>query len=109
MMSVRFLDCTAIPSDAPRASTGRTPTSTPCGGRSSPHDSAISLVWAWIGASGGVSESPEFGVVMPRGAPPDFEFLPDLDTFYREWLGRPLPTQEAFEDKTLETVAQWST
>jgi acetone carboxylase gamma subunit len=46
---------------------------------------------------------------MPRGAPPDFEFLPDLDTFYREWLGRPLPTQEAFEDKTLETVAQWST
>jgi acetone carboxylase gamma subunit len=46
---------------------------------------------------------------VPRGAPPDFEFLPDLDTFYREWLGRPLPTQEAFEDKTLETVAEWRT
>jgi acetone carboxylase gamma subunit len=46
---------------------------------------------------------------VPRGAPPDFEFLPDLDTFYREWLGRSLPTQEEFKDKTLETVAQWST
>jgi acetone carboxylase gamma subunit len=24
---------------------------------------------------------------VPRGTPPAFEFLPDLDTFYREWLG----------------------
>ena len=45
---------------------------------------------------------------MPRGCPPDFEFLPDLDTFYSEWLGRPLPDSATFEDKTLEVIADWS-
>ena len=45
---------------------------------------------------------------MPRGCPPDFEFLPDLDTFYRDWLGRPLPDEKEFEDKTLETIRGWS-
>ena len=41
---------------------------------------------------------------MPRGCPPDFEFLPDLDTFYRDWLGRPLPDEVEFADKTLDAV-----
>jgi acetone carboxylase gamma subunit len=45
---------------------------------------------------------------MPRGAPPDFELLPDLDTFYREWLGRPLPDQQEFADKTLDVLRTWS-
>ena len=45
---------------------------------------------------------------VPRGCPPDFEFLPDLDTFYREWLGRPLPDTVAFEDRTLDKIAEWS-
>jgi len=45
---------------------------------------------------------------VPRGCPPDFEFLPDLDTFYREWLGRPLPDTLAFEDRTLEAIREWS-
>jgi acetone carboxylase gamma subunit len=45
---------------------------------------------------------------MPRGAPPDFEFLPDLDTFYREWLGKPLPDQQEFVDKTPDVIASWS-
>jgi acetone carboxylase gamma subunit len=45
---------------------------------------------------------------VPRGTPPDFEFLPDLDTFYREWLGKPLPSEVAFEDKTLDTVREWA-
>jgi len=45
---------------------------------------------------------------VPRGCPPDFEFLPDLDTFYRDWLGRPLPDEQEFADKTLDTVAKWS-
>jgi acetone carboxylase gamma subunit len=45
---------------------------------------------------------------VPRGCPPDFEFLPDLDTFYREWLGRPLPDTQAFEDRTLDTIRAWS-
>ena len=44
---------------------------------------------------------------VPRGCPPDFEFLPDLDTFYREWLGRPLPGERAHEDRTLREVAGW--
>ncbi len=45
---------------------------------------------------------------VPRGCPPDFEFLPDLDVFYREWLGRPLPDTVEFTDKTLELIAEWS-
>jgi acetone carboxylase, gamma subunit len=44
---------------------------------------------------------------VPRGCPPDFEFLPDLDTFYREWLGRPLPDEADYADLTLEVVGQW--
>jgi acetone carboxylase gamma subunit len=41
---------------------------------------------------------------VPRGCPPDFELLPDLDTFYRDWLGRPLPPAGPFEDRTLQAV-----
>ena len=44
---------------------------------------------------------------VPRGCPPDFEFLPDLDTFYRDWLGDPLPGERRFEDLTLATIARW--
>jgi len=45
---------------------------------------------------------------VPRGTPPDFEFLPDLDTFYREWLGKPLPNEVEFVDKTLDVVREWA-
>lgn len=45
---------------------------------------------------------------VPRGCPPDFEFLPDLDTFYRDWLGRPLPDTAEFVDRTLERIREWS-
>jgi len=45
---------------------------------------------------------------VPRGCPPDFEFLPDLDTFYRDWIKQPLPHEKKFEDKTLDTVRKWS-
>ncbi len=45
---------------------------------------------------------------VPRGCPPDFEFLPDLDTFYREWLGRPLPDAQESVDKTLDVIRGWS-
>ncbi len=45
---------------------------------------------------------------VPRGTPPDFEFLPDLDTFYREWLGRPLPDEKEFADKTPDVIKEWS-
>jgi acetone carboxylase gamma subunit len=45
---------------------------------------------------------------VPRGCPPDFEFLPDLDTFYRDWLGTPLPEEKEFHDRTLEKIREWS-
>ncbi len=45
---------------------------------------------------------------VPRGCPPDFNFLPDLDTFYRDWLERPLPDELEFADKTLDVVRSWS-
>ena len=45
---------------------------------------------------------------VPRGTPPDFEFLPDLDTFYRDWLDRRLPGEVSFEDRTLDAVRGWS-
>lgn len=45
---------------------------------------------------------------MPKGAPPDFEFLPDLDGFYREWLRKPLPDEKEFVDKTFEVIQQWA-
>ena len=45
---------------------------------------------------------------VPRGCPPDFEFLPDLDTFYRSWLGRPLPDEQEFVDKTPDAIRGWS-
>ena len=45
---------------------------------------------------------------VPRGCPPDFEFLPDLDTFYRDWLGRPLPDAAEYEDRTFQKISEWS-
>lgn len=45
---------------------------------------------------------------VPRGCPPDFDFLPDLDVFYRDWLGRPLPDSAEFEDRTQTVIGQWS-
>ncbi|CAG4885149.1 Acetone carboxylase, gamma subunit [Georgfuchsia toluolica] len=44
---------------------------------------------------------------LPPGMPADFEFLPDLDTFYRKWLNDPLPTKVEFVDKTSEVIRQW--
>ena len=45
---------------------------------------------------------------VPRGCPPDFDFIPDLDTFYRDWLERPLPDEKKFEDRTIAVVSKWS-
>lgn len=45
---------------------------------------------------------------VPRGCPPGFEFLPDLDTFYREWLGRPLPDEKECKDLTPGRTREWS-
>ncbi len=44
---------------------------------------------------------------VPRGCPPDFNLLPDLDTFYRDWLGKPLDGEVEFADKTQEVIDSW--
>ena len=46
---------------------------------------------------------------VPRGCPPDFEFLPDLETFYRKWLGRSLPGARKPLDRTLDVIRGWPT
>jgi acetone carboxylase gamma subunit len=45
---------------------------------------------------------------VPRGCPPDFDFLPDLDTFYEDWLGRPLPDKAEYTDLTLAAISEWT-
>lgn len=45
---------------------------------------------------------------VPRGCVPDFDFLPDLDTFYAQWLGRALPDTVESADLTAETVGAWA-
>jgi len=44
---------------------------------------------------------------VPFGYPIILDFLPDLDTFYREWLGRPLKTEKKFEDLSYEVIKKW--
>lgn len=44
---------------------------------------------------------------LPVGYPAIFDFLPDIDAFYREWLGRPLETEKEFKDLTYELTQKW--
>ena len=48
--------------------------------------------------------------VVPVGCPVIFEILPDLDSFYREWLGKPLEDESTdwFQDKTSDVAKQWA-
>ena len=48
--------------------------------------------------------------VVPPGYPPIFEMFPDLDSFYREWLGSPLQDERPdwFHERTTEKTAEWS-
>ncbi len=45
---------------------------------------------------------------VPVGHPIIFDALPDIDSFYKEWLGRPLPDEKEFEDRTDEITRGWS-
>ncbi len=47
--------------------------------------------------------------IVPPGYPLLFEFLPDLDRFYREFLGRPLDDEEDYwyENHTNQKTATW--
>jgi acetone carboxylase gamma subunit len=44
---------------------------------------------------------------VPVGHPIVFDALPDIDNFYREWLGRPLPDEKEFKDMTYEVTKGW--
>lgn len=44
---------------------------------------------------------------LPRGHPILFDFLPDIDIFYEDWLGRPLSTKKEFKDLTYELAKRW--
>lgn len=46
---------------------------------------------------------------VPPGYPIVFEMLPDIDTFYREWLGKPLEDEAPgwFQDRSPDVTAQW--
>ncbi len=46
---------------------------------------------------------------VPYGYPVVFDFLPDLDSFYRDWLGKPLPHVKEFKDLSYEYIKEnWS-
>jgi acetone carboxylase gamma subunit len=44
---------------------------------------------------------------VPVGYPIIFDALPDIDSFYRGWLGRPLPDEKPFEDMSCEVTREW--
>ena len=55
--------------------------------------------------------STQLGVeVAPHGYPIVFELLPDLDSLYREWLGRPLTDESPdwFQDRSATVTAVWA-
>ena len=45
---------------------------------------------------------------VPVGYPIIFDALPDIDGFYRHWLGRPLPDEKEFKDMTYEVTREWA-
>jgi len=47
---------------------------------------------------------------VPFGYPVVFDFLPDLDSFYEQWLGDPLPNKNEFKDLTSQFIKkEWFT
>jgi acetone carboxylase gamma subunit len=41
------------------------------------------------------------------GYPILFDFLPNIDAFYREWLKRPLAEETGYKDMTSEVIKAW--
>ena len=41
---------------------------------------------------------------VPYGYPVVFDFLPDLDSFYRDWLGKPLGEEKEFKDLSYDYI-----
>jgi acetone carboxylase, gamma subunit len=45
---------------------------------------------------------------VPPGYPITFDFLPDLDAFYEQWIGQPLPERIAAEDRSATVTRRWA-
>ena len=45
---------------------------------------------------------------VPVGYPIIFDVLPDIDGFYRDWLGSPLAEEKEFKDMTYEITRSWA-
>jgi acetone carboxylase gamma subunit len=45
---------------------------------------------------------------VPPGYPVTFDFLPDIDAFYAQWLGKPLGERVPAEDRSLKVTRQWA-
>ena len=45
---------------------------------------------------------------VPVGHPIIFDFLPDIETFYRDWLGRPLPDEKEYKDLSQDVINEWA-
>jgi acetone carboxylase gamma subunit len=45
---------------------------------------------------------------VPPGYPITFDFLPDIDAFYEEWLGQPPPDRIAAEDRSAKVTQRWA-
>jgi len=43
----------------------------------------------------------------PVGYPIVFDILPDIDGFYKEWLGKPLPDEKEFKDMSDDVIKEW--
>lgn len=44
---------------------------------------------------------------VPVGYPLVFDALPDIDIFYKDWLGRPLNDEQECQDMTYHVTKQW--
>jgi hypothetical protein len=44
---------------------------------------------------------------LPFGYPAIFDFLPDFDSYYKDWLQKPLSTQKEFKDLANELTGEW--
>lgn len=45
---------------------------------------------------------------VPPGYPITFDFLPDIDAFYAQWVGKPLSEQVSAEDNSVKVTRQWA-
>jgi acetone carboxylase gamma subunit len=45
---------------------------------------------------------------VPPGYPVTFDFLPDIDAFYSEWVGKPLGERVPADDRSLKVTRRWA-